>query len=151
MTLDDARVLDLFAGSGSLGIEALSRGAARVVFVDKSRDALDVIRGNLAALGLEDRAEVVGSDTLRALDALSSRGDKFDLVFIDAPYAHDNSAEILERIGTLDVLAPGGWVVVRQAGRADKISPAGLDEVSVATLGGHRIALYRRPARALEP
>jgi len=153
MNLDGSRVLDLYAGSGSLGIEALSRGATSVVFVDKSRDALETIRGNLATLDLKENAEIVNADAIRVLEMMAARGEQFDLVFVDPPYANDNSAAILERADSLGVLAPGGWMVVRQAGRAARINlaeSAGLDEVSVATLGDHRIALYRRPASALE-
>ncbi len=141
------RVLDLFAGSGSLGLEALSRGAAHAVFVDSSREAAASIRDHLRVLGLQERAEVIVAGVERALAALRARGALFDLVFVDAPYRDDSSAAVLSALarggGLLDADA---YVVVRQAGRAPELSPAGLEEINCATLGDHRIALYRAPA-----
>jgi 16S rRNA (guanine966-N2)-methyltransferase len=144
--LSGARVLDLYAGSGSLGLEALSRGAAFAVFVDKSRAASSTIRANLSSLGLVHCAEIISADAFHALGALAARGDKFDLVFIDAPYANDNSAALLERVVATEILASHGWVVVRQAEQAYRITPGMLDEVSIGTVGDHRISLYRRPS-----
>jgi 16S rRNA (guanine966-N2)-methyltransferase len=85
--ISDVRVLDLFAGSGALGIEALSRGAAHATFVDSAPAALAAIERNLDALGLRDRARVHGADVRVALRAAARSGDKYDLVFIDPPYA----------------------------------------------------------------
>jgi len=79
--------LDLFAGTGGLGIEALSRGIDRAIFIDKDYKALSTVRENLAALGLQkDRAEVQKNDAKRALEGLKARGESFDLVFLDPPY-----------------------------------------------------------------
>ncbi|HEY2525632.1 MAG TPA: 16S rRNA (guanine(966)-N(2))-methyltransferase RsmD [Candidatus Binataceae bacterium] len=144
--LAGAQVLDLFAGSGSLGLEALSRGAARAVFVDSSRAAAAAIRGNLRVLGLEARAEVAGASVERALAALAARRARFDLVFIDAPYRNDTSAAVLDAIVAGGLLGESAYVVVRRAVRAPEISPAGLEAINVATLGDHRIVLYRAPA-----
>jgi 16S rRNA (guanine(966)-N(2))-methyltransferase RsmD len=140
------RVLDLFAGSGSLGLEALSRGASKAVFVDSSRAAATAIRDNLRALGLEARAEVMVTSVERALAALAVRGECFDLIFVDAPYRDDSSAAVLAALVADGLLEMDGYVVVRQAGRAPEISPAGLEAINRATLGDHRIALYRAPA-----
>jgi 16S rRNA (guanine966-N2)-methyltransferase len=144
--LAGARVLDLFAGSGSLGLEALSRGARHAVFVDSSRAAAAAIHDNLRALGLAERAEVIAVGVERALAQLSARGERFDLVFIDAPYRHDTSAAVLAQLAAGGLLEAGAWVVFRQAARAPRLAPAQLEEASCATLGGHRIALYRAPA-----
>ncbi len=80
----DARVLDLFAGSGSLGIEALSRGAKRATFVEQSRESCQVIRGNLEKASLDGAARVISQDVARYLRGTS---DQFDLIFADPPYA----------------------------------------------------------------
>jgi len=148
MSIDGARVLDLYAGSGSLGIEALSRGAGSVIFVDSSRSAAGAIERNLATLGLRERGELIITDAGRALDALAARSERFDLVFVDAPYADDRSAERLARIVELGLLANDGWVVVRQSGRVLQPAGAGLEQVSTAIMGDHRITLYRRGATA---
>lgn len=141
-----ARVLDLFAGSGSLGLEALSRGASQAVFVDSSRAAAVAIRDNLRGLGLEGRAEVMTVGVERAIAALGARGARFDLVFVDAPYRDDTSAAVLSALKARGLLEVDAYVVVRQAGRSPEISPAGLEAINCATLGDHRIALYRAPA-----
>ncbi len=142
------RVLDLFAGSGSLGLEALSRGASRAVFVDSSRPAAAAIRDNLRVLGLGGRAEVMVAGVERALAMLSARGERFELVFVDAPYRDDTSAAVLASLVSDRLLGADAYVVVRQAGRAPAISPTGLEGINCATLGDHRIALYRAPAVA---
>jgi 16S rRNA (guanine966-N2)-methyltransferase len=112
--LDGAVVLDLFAGSGALGIEALSRGATRATFVERAPRALAALRTNLAALALTERARVIGGDALAAL-----RGDdKYDLVFLDPPYAIvAGLAGALSR-DLPDVLAAGARVVSESDRRA---------------------------------
>lgn len=144
--LAGARVLDLFAGSGSLGLEALSRGAQSAVFVDSSRAAVGAIRENLRVLGLEERAQVIVADVPRAIVLLGARGARFDLVFVDAPYRNDISAAVAEMLAANGLLGVDAYVVVRQAGRAPEISPVGLEAINCATLGDHRITLYRAPA-----
>jgi 16S rRNA (guanine966-N2)-methyltransferase len=86
--LHDARVLDLFAGSGALGIEALSRGAAFAAFVERDRRALAVLRANLATLAVPEAAvSVSAQDALAALKKAGAQGDAYDVVFLDPPYA----------------------------------------------------------------
>jgi 16S rRNA (guanine966-N2)-methyltransferase len=150
MDLNGVRVLDIFAGSGSLGIESLSRGASFVNFIDSSRDAAAAIRDNLAQLGLSDRARVTVSDVRRALGELGASHETFDLVFVDAPFKDDMSAEVLTLLGSFDLVAPDGWIVVEQSKRAPDAPPApsGHERVSIATIGDHRIAFYRRPPGA---
>ena len=112
----DARVLDLFAGSGALGLEALSRGAASVVFVDDDRAAIAAIKSNLAAL--HAFAQVRQTDALRFLSAARSDGTQYDLVFLDPPYRH---AERLARPlseALPAVLAPGAVAVAESDRRA---------------------------------
>ena len=88
----DTRVVDLFAGSGALGIEALSRGAAWATFVDDERSAVEAVRTNLEATGLADRATVVTDDATRFLAATPQT---FDVAFADPPYAFDGWADLL--------------------------------------------------------
>ena len=146
MDLGGVRVLDIFAGSGSLGIESLSRGAEHVTFVDSSRDAAAAIRANLAQLELSDRARIVGSDVRRALGELGRSHESFDLVFVDAPFKDDMSAEVLALLAEHQLVASGGWVVVEQSKRAPVAPPApeAHERAFVATIGDHRIAFYRR-------
>ena len=114
--LAGARVLDLFAGSGALGLEALSRGAANAVFVDSAQAAVKAVRANLAALGLE--APVHRRDASAALRDAALRGDAYDLVFLDPPYrpAAGLAAQLREALPA--VLAPGARVVAESDRRA---------------------------------
>jgi 16S rRNA (guanine966-N2)-methyltransferase len=110
--IDDANVVDLFAGSGALGIEALSRGAASCVFVERDRAALQALRANLAALGLESRTTVVTSDVLAWVPAL--RGT--DLALIDPPYEFDAWDRLLTLLQVPYVVAEAGREVEPAAG-----------------------------------
>ena len=110
--IDDANVVDLFAGSGALGIEALSRGAASCVFVERDRAALRALRANLAALGLESRTTVVTSDVLAWVPAL--RG--IDLALIDPPYEFDAWDRLLTLLQVPYVVAEAGREVEPPAG-----------------------------------
>ncbi len=118
----DARVLDLYAGSGALGIEALSRGAERAILVERGREPLAAIRDNLARAGLQARASVHGVDVKKFLG--SPGEDRFDLVFLDPPYAERAILAPLERV--VPLLAPGATVVVKHFWRTEVPVPAGL-------------------------
>jgi 16S rRNA (guanine966-N2)-methyltransferase len=146
LDFDGLTVLDIFAGSGSLGIEALSRGAAHATFVDSSKAATQTIRENLEALGLSDRARIISSDLHRALPELSHAKKNFGLVFIDAPYANDISNGVLAMLASLNLIASEGWIVIRQFKRAPEAPPApdGFEQFTVSIIGDHRIAYYRR-------
>ncbi len=113
--VEDAAVLDIFAGTGALGLEALSRGAARAVFVDLSRESIAVIRKNIALLGVTERTQVLVRDVLRPGAFLSGLSGPFDLVFADPPYRADALARTLENLASSGVLAPGATVVVEHA------------------------------------
>jgi 16S rRNA (guanine966-N2)-methyltransferase len=105
-------VLDLFAGTGALALEALSRGAARAVLVDHAEPAVRVIRANLEALGYVARARVLRLEVERALRLLAREGARFDLVFVDPPYAGATAATVLAALGAGPLLAPAALVVV---------------------------------------
>jgi 16S rRNA (guanine966-N2)-methyltransferase len=145
-------VLDIFAGSGSLGLEALSRGAAHATFIDSSKAATAVIRENLKVLGLVDSARIISNDLRRALPELSREKTSFGLVFVDAPFADDISDDVMRMLAGLNLVADDGWVVIRQFKRAPEppSAPSGFEKFKVATIGDHRIAYYRRPRAGAE-
>ena len=103
--IEGRRALDLFAGTGQLGIECLSRGAREVIFIDQSRDAVKIIRENLKACGFA--APVLQQDALSYLSACG----KFDLIFVDPPYDAELYAPVLEKINSIDILSDGGIIV----------------------------------------
>jgi 16S rRNA (guanine(966)-N(2))-methyltransferase RsmD len=121
LSIDGARVLDLYAGSGALGIEALSRGAAAAVFVDRAQPAVDAIRANLDALGIE--AVVRRMQARTALRTAAQRGEAYDLVFLDPPYkrAAELGRELSEALPA--VLAPRARVV----SESDRRDPLALE------------------------
>ncbi|MFZ7104490.1 MAG: 16S rRNA (guanine(966)-N(2))-methyltransferase RsmD [Peptococcaceae bacterium] len=109
------KVLDLFAGTGSIGIEALSRGSDFVCFVDKDRKAVQVIKENLSGCKLTDRAQILPLDYLKALNILKSKNINFDLIFLDPPYKMLIIEAILEKIIRLNLLAKDGVIIAETA------------------------------------
>ena len=116
--IEGRRVLDLFAGTGQLGIEALSRGAAECVFVDRRADAVKLIRENVALCKLEDRAKIRQGEALPYLRS----GEKFDIVFLDPPYASGLLAQALTDIAAFDICRAHGIIIAESA--ADTVLPA---------------------------
>jgi 16S rRNA (guanine966-N2)-methyltransferase len=116
-----ARVLDGFAGTGAVGIEALSRGAAEVTFVERDRRAQTLIAENLAHCGVENGCVIIRMDIARALDDLRGR-PAFDIIVLDPPYDECHDA-VIELAG--NVLAPGGVLIVEHARRQDTPAAAG--------------------------
>jgi len=118
---DGGAVLDLYAGTGSLGIEALSRGIERATFVEKNGRAVATIRENLRRTGFEERAEVVREDAGRALERLREHGRTYNLIFMDPPYriATTEVEGVLSRLDA--ILAPGGRVVVERGDAPEEV------------------------------
>lgn len=110
--LSGAEILDLFAGSGALGIEALSRGASRVTFVERSPAAARVLRENLQPCGFLPRSRILRLSARRALSLLEEERTQFDGVLVDPPYGRDLAHEALQRLGAGSLVAVAGWVVV---------------------------------------
>jgi 16S rRNA (guanine966-N2)-methyltransferase len=139
--LDGAAVLDLFAGSGGLGLEALSRGARRCTFVDRDRSACRVIRDNLALLGLAG-ATVLQRDALHALREEAAAGRRYDLVLLDPPYGEWAALEPALAVALSAVLADDAVVVVETEARAEPVLP--LDRVTSRRYGSARLTVFSR-------
>ncbi|HEV2817603.1 MAG TPA: 16S rRNA (guanine(966)-N(2))-methyltransferase RsmD [Allosphingosinicella sp.] len=134
---DGLAVADLFAGTGALGLEALSRGAARCVFVEKDRAALDILRRNIERLGAGDRAEI------RAQAAEHVSLDPCDLILMDPPYSRGLAQPALDRAAAW--LAPGGWLGLETHGEA-VAPPAGIEAVVERRFGKALLTLFRSAA-----
>ena len=96
-------VLDLFAGTGNLGIEALSRGALKAVFVEKEKQALDLIKTNLSRCGMESEAEIFSGEVERAIAVLKDRGESFDLIVMDPPYEKGLIQRTLKKLSSVKI------------------------------------------------
>lgn len=107
--------LDLFAGSGGLGIEALSRGLEKVIFVDREGKAIQIINENLKYCGLEEKAEVYRNDAGRALKAIQKRGLSFNCIFLDPPYKKQQLVKLLEMIESETLIHEDGLIVCEHA------------------------------------
>lgn len=119
----DAKVLDLFAGTGNLGLEALSRGARSAIFVEKDWDAIGVIRDNINSLGLSE-GKLIKGDVFKVIDSLGKR-EQFDIIFADPPYRKGFAEKVISAIDKSRILALNGVLVVEQGKGEEKISEAG--------------------------
>jgi 16S rRNA (guanine966-N2)-methyltransferase len=141
--LEGGWVLDLFAGSGSLGLEALSRGADRAIFVDQHGASIRIVRENLRITGFEAQANVYRRDARAALRALAKRRFRFHYIFLDPPYRDLILLAVLRQIGKEGLLAPAGTVVVERA--VDTLLPAAigsLRRVRTLEFGDIAVDLY---------
>lgn len=116
---------DLFAGSGAMGIEALSRGAAHAVFVDNASKALRVLRDNLKTAGVASRADVHHLDAPADLGRLHRPGNGYDIVFADPPYHFEHYEKLLEALGHYRLVAPDGLVAIEHTIRTEMPEKAG--------------------------
>lgn len=112
----NAEFLDLFSGTGQIGIEALSRGAASAVFVERDMACADIIRKNLARAKLSEFGQVLCCCCLEAITALGRGGRAFDIVFMDPPYGHGLAGAALSALAASGVLKPGGFAVAEMGG-----------------------------------
>jgi 16S rRNA (guanine966-N2)-methyltransferase len=149
-----ARFLDLFAGTGAIGIEAISRGAAKVVFIEKHPPAAALIRKNLEALGIRTGVSVMAADVARGLETLASREKGralgFDYVFVDPPYAAaEDYARVLRFLGSSELLALDGIVVAEHRRNFDLLEENGaLRRFRVLRQGDAALSFYRRSGEA---
>ncbi|MGZ2412892.1 16S rRNA (guanine966-N2)-methyltransferase [Sphingomonas sp. F9_3S_D5_B_2] len=137
-TFEELRVADLFAGSGALGLEALSRGAAFASFVENDRGAAAAIRRNAERLGAAERIRILGGSAL-ALPA----SEPFDVIFADPPYAARSGSAVVEAVARAGWLAPGGWMSV-ETGRTDEVAAAGFEVDASRVIGRAKVTLLRR-------
>jgi 16S rRNA (guanine(966)-N(2))-methyltransferase RsmD len=143
--LSGSRVLDLYAGAGSLGLEALSRGALSAVLVDRNRKACEAIRANVFELALAGSVEVVQKEAESALSSLKRRGERFDVVFADPPYRSAAADEVIELLGDSDVVAPGGVVALEHHHKRELRERYGcLARIRVLKAGESAVTLYQR-------
>jgi 16S rRNA (guanine966-N2)-methyltransferase len=141
-SVEGTRVLDLFAGSGSLGIEALSRGAGKAHFVDAARRSVEMIDRNVKKLGISDDCSIT---RLGSLDFVKSwQGEPFDLVFVDPPFLSGQMDDVLAGLPTSRVLSPGAIVICRTHWRENPVIPEALGEIKRRKFGESIVRFLRR-------
>lgn len=139
-SLGGKTVLDLFAGSGAMGLEALSRGAEKAVFIDQSAEAVALIRKNADTTRLADRARIVRGEVERCLNGLAP----FDLIFMDPPYSSQQVPEVVEALCSRKLLQPAGLLCIETARKTELPDAlAGLERVDRRDYGATSITLYR--------
>ena len=140
--IEDRRVLDLFAGTGQLGLEAMSRGAASVTFVDAERDAIDVVKKNATATGYFQSCRYAVSDWRNFIRKASGR-DTYDLVFIDPPYSMECCAEAARMLRDKELIIPGA-ILVLESGTEDAAELSSIEgfEVIKAASYGKKTSLH---------
>ena len=137
-------VLDLYAGTGALAFEALSRGMSRAVLVDPGAESARLVAGNARTLGMEDRIELLRMPVVRAIPRLAAERRRFALVLADPPYAEEVAAEVARAVGEGGLLADGGTLVVEHGRR--EVPPdtvAGLQRTDSRRFGDTMVSLYR--------
>jgi len=115
--LDEAKVLDICAGTGALGIESLSRGASTCCFIEFDHNALAVLKSNLATVKYNDRTEVLSMEAVKALQLLGKRGNRYDLIFFDPPYAADLYQIVPDEICKMSLLSEDGLFIAESLAR----------------------------------
>lgn len=140
-------VLDLFAGTGALGLEALSRGAESGVFVETDRDALAALRRNIQALGAEDAAVVIAGDAQGGGLAAARRRGPFSLLLIDPPYRMEQAAvaELIEQLDRAGAIAPRAIVAIEHHAAAGPVAPQGFDIERTYVYGDTAVTLLTGP------
>ena len=111
--------LDLFAGSGGVGIEAYSRGASEVIFVDLNKESIKVLKNNIKSLGLLENVEVYNTDCLNAISKLSDRGKRFNFIFMDPPYKSGFYIEAIKKIYEKNILSDAGVIIIEQDSKGE--------------------------------
>ncbi len=146
--LPGARFLDAFAGSGAVGLEALSRGAARAVLIDVADRAVRAIRHNARVLeGSGAQVQVSQQDARLALPALAARGLRFDIVFLDPPYDADLYEPVIAKLDAADLVAQGGVVVAEHFHKRPLPERIGrFSRTREVRIGDHRLSFYEREA-----
>lgn len=144
-SFDRCGVLDIFAGTGNLGIEALSRGAVNAIFIDSHKDSVNLIKKNLQVCGFDERARVFGAEALSALRFLEKGEATFQLVFMDPPYRQGHAGRTLEYLASSSLIEEDSLVVVEISSDEALLSEYGsLKEFDRRVYGDTVIAFFRR-------
>jgi 16S rRNA (guanine966-N2)-methyltransferase len=147
--VEDSLFIDLYAGTGAVGIEAISRGAREVFFIDRDPDCISLVRQNLESLEIRTGVEVISANALRGLDKLAARHLIADFIFFDPPYADASYPDLLEYLDASHLVAPRGIVIAEHSSKLDL--PERFDRLERTRLleqGDAALSFYRLAAAA---
>jgi len=137
-------VLDLFAGSGQLGIEAISNGAKHCFFIDNNKEAINTIKNNIQNLNIKNKSTIVLSDWKKSLNDFSKQNIKFDIIFIDPPYDYDVYEKILEKVITMDILNDNGLIILEHSNLNFKDKYSNLTLYKEKKYGNKSVNIYKK-------
>lgn len=140
----DAEVLDMFAGTGSLGLECASRGARKVVFLEKFKETYDILLENIHILGFKSTTEVYMKDSYEFIKSLASKGEKFDIIFVDPPYLNHMVDKAIDLVEEYDLLKNGGVIVSKYDREEPIYQPEGKYELTDERKYGNTIIAFYR-------
>lgn len=143
-SVDGLRVLDCFAGTGNIGLEALSRGAAHATFIDSGREAIDLIRQNIALCTFEDQTTLFPYAAATAIAKLGKQGAQFDLIFVDPPYNKDLVNPSIQQIADANLLAPDGQIICEHFPKEVLTPPEGYTLADERKYGQTLISFVKR-------
>ncbi len=147
--IEGQRILDLYSGAGALGFEALSRGALSVCFVEKDSGRAKQIEKNCVRFQLDKRSEVLNKDVFSTLARMSRQKRKFDIIFLDPPYADNLCQDTLQQIDECAVVNVGGFVVAEHPKKTDLPEAVGsLKQITLRRYGQTKVAIYQAASRA---
>lgn len=142
--IKDSVVLDLFAGSGNLGIEAISNGATTCYFIDNNKEVIKVLNRNISNLNIKSNSRVILSDWKKALNDFYNQNIKFDLIFVDPPYTYDVYEKILEKVSTLNLLNENGLIILEHSNLKFKDTYNNLILYKEKKYGNKSVNIYKK-------
>jgi len=142
--LPDSRFLDLFCGSGAIGIEALSRGAAESVFVDASAEAIKVTKANIARVKFESQARVLCTCAEKAISLLEREGRGFDIIYLDPPYGDDILVKVMGNMENSSILSANGILIIECADKEPPMKLGFLEPYDIREYGNTRLEFYKK-------
>ena len=141
--IKDSTVLDLFAGSGNLGIEAISNGAKQCYFIDNNKEVIKVLNKNINNLNIGSYSKILLSDWKKFLNEASEKKLKFDIIFVDPPYAYDVYEKILDKVSTLNLLNDNGIIVLEHSNLKLKDTYNNLTLYKLKKYGNKSVNIYK--------
>ena len=141
--LKNSIFLDLFAGSGQIGIEAISNGASLCYFIDNNKEVINILNKNINNLNIKKQSKVILSDWKKSLNEFSNQNIKFDLIFVDPPYDYDVYEKILEKVSSLNLLNENGIIILEHANLKLKETYNNLNLYKTKKYGSKSVNIYK--------